>query len=117
MTDRDMIRAAMEAAGVQTGPRARSYVHPRFNEPAEEPTEQVEDEEQPQATPAKTTSTRPIPTGEPQKRLTPTGGHDPYRLPEPDPRAEARETADRVLRRLNGQDPSPTLGDQRGTRI
>lgn len=116
MSERQQIIEAMRAAGVEDAgkPRVRSYTNPRHVEPVEEP-EQPDTtvEEMAQPIPAKSTSTRPIPTGEQHKRPTPVGGTDPYRI-EVDHRREARETADRVLARLSGQNPTPTFGDSVG---
>lgn len=116
MTERQQIVEAMRAVGVEDAgkPRVTSYTNPRHVEPVEgteQPDTTVEEKTQP--TPAKSTSTRPIPTGEQQKRPTPIGGTDPYRI-EIDHRREARETADRVLARLDGQNPTPTFGDSVG---
>lgn len=107
MTDRRMIEDALRAAGVETGPKRESYVNPRLLAP-EEPVEQQVEEQQETPTPARTTSTRPVPVGDVGKAPAPTGGHDPFALPEPDRRAEARKMADHIWQREHGLIP-PTL--------
>ncbi|MBE7193536.1 MAG: hypothetical protein INR66_13770 [Gordonia polyisoprenivorans] len=113
--DRELIRAAMEAAGVEDAgkPRHRVYVNPR-HQPVEEPAEQVEQEQQETPEKPKTTSTLPIPTGDPGPRLPATGGSEPFRL-EIDTRKEAREHADRLWLQMTGQvPPTPISGPVEG---
>ncbi|MGZ8178672.1 hypothetical protein ACXVUM_12140 [Williamsia sp. SKLECPSW1] len=114
--DRDLIRAAMEAAGVETRPRSESYFNPRNYPPVEEPAEQVEQEQETPKRP-RTTSTLPIPTGDPGPRRTPTGGSEPFRL-EIDTRKESREMADRIWQQEHGlTPPTPIPGRVEGQHV
>ena len=119
MNERDLIRAAMEAAGVEDvgKPRHRAYVNPKYTSPTEEPGEQVEEEQQETPEKPRTTSTLPIPTGDAGFRRTPTGGSEPFGL-EIDTRKESREMADRIWQQEHGlTPPTPIPGPVEGQHV
>ena len=118
MSERDMILAAMKSVGVENAgrPRHRVYVNPRHR-PVEEPAEQVEQEQQEAPQQPKTTSTLPIPTGDPGPRLPATGGSEPFKL-HIDTRKESREMADRIWQQEHGLiPPTPISGRVEGRHV
>lgn len=95
MTERDIIKAALTAAGVETGPRSTTYLNPR-NYPVEEPVEDEQVEQPPAPTPGASTSRRPIPVDR-TPAPTPTGGSGSPMAQDPGP--TAKELADRHFQR------------------
>lgn len=93
--NRDMLDAAKQAGGMETGPTVRGWVQPR-HQPDDKP-EVVETEPEP---PRRSTSNRPVPVDH-TPAPTPTGGHEPHPLVL-DHSAEIRELVDMAWRRQNG---------------
>lgn len=108
-----IVEAAKAAAGVQTGPSSRGYVNPRYSTPVDEPVEQIEETETP--TPAKTTSTRPVPTGDPGPHLPARGGSNPEEVIEL-PHEEVGSAVERAWARQQGLPvpPKRTVSRQGG---
>lgn len=116
--DRELIRAAMEAAGVEDAgkPRHRAYLNPKYTSPVEQPDEEIEQEQETPKRP-RTTSTLPIPTGDPGPRRTPTGGSEPFGL-EIDTRKESKEMAERIWQQEHGLiPPTPVSGRVEGQHV
>ena len=97
MTERDIIKAALTAAGVEPiRPRSTTYINPRHAS-SEEPVEAEQVEQPPTPTPGASTSTRPVPVGDQGPRPTPTGGSGSPMAQDPGP--TAKELADRHFQR------------------
>ena len=114
MTDRQQIIEAMRAAGVEDAgkPRTRSYTNPRHVEQVEEPATEEQNET---PSPAQTTSTRPVPTGEPGPHLPPRGGSNPEEVIEL-PHEEVKSAVERAWARQQGHPvpPKRTVSRQGG---